>query len=86
MMAIFELGKLKLREGKCDELNQLQRLREHPHKAVLDSDTQLRDPQNHLHFRPVGYKFTSPVTTLRFNNLPERHTGLRKALPTTTVL
>ena len=85
-MAIFQLGKLKLRERKCNELNQLQRLREHPHKAILDSDTQLGDPQNHLHFRPVGYKLTSPVTTLRFNNLPEQHTGLRKTLLMTTVV
>lgn len=57
-----------------------------PTSSVFNSDTQLRDPQNHLHFTPVGYKFTSPVTTLRFNNLPEWHTGLRKALFMTTVL
>lgn len=36
-MAIFQLGKLKLREGKCNEVSQLQSLREHPHKTVLAS-------------------------------------------------
>ena len=35
------------------------------------SGPQLRGPQDHPHFMPVGYKFAVPVTTLRFNNLPE---------------